>query len=210
MRWVLLGLLASCGDDDDGKLGEHEPCTSTEQCAANLYCDFHDGNGTCEPGHDHEPDCQVMPQECTFTDGDSMDGESSLDGATTIDSDSAESGTAESGSADSGDSGGEGIACGDALVCNAAEVCVEEPNAPLCEPLPRGEMCPRGTAETSCGGAGLPCCCGPTPPSDYRCASAEGCEPPTCECLPMLCMGGDTCGALAEPRNFRCEPPAAP
>jgi len=136
------------------------------------------------------------------------DASSSEDASSSADASSTDTGSNDGSS--SGESGGEPIACGDALSCDAAEVCVEEPNEPMCDALPRGETCPRGTRETQCGGAGLPCCCGPTPPPDYRCAPTDGCAVPTCECLATLCGPGEECSALAEPRTFRCEPPPAP
>lgn len=124
-------------------------------------------------------------------------------------------GGAESGGAGGGGGGGAEyppVECGDALTCEAGDVCIVEPNQPECTNLGKGETCPKGTTETNCGGAGIPCCCGPTPPPDYRCTSGAPCggDLPSCECLDP-CTGVDECIALAANEyTFQCEPPAKP
>jgi hypothetical protein len=115
----------------------------------------------------------------------------------------------EGGSPTTGGSGGAAsVACGDAdLTCGPTEVCVEETNEPDCTNLDNeADPCPDGTTKTNCGGAGIPCCCGPTPPSDYRCASSTLCAGAIdCECV-APCTGEDFCDQLAD-GTFRCEPP---
>lgn len=119
------------------------------------------------------------------------------------------------GGADTGGGGGAEyppVDCGDALTCEAGDVCIVEPNEPDCTNLGKGESCPEGTTETSCGGAGIPCCCGPTPPPDHRCTSGAACdgELPTCECLEP-CTDGDQCVGLGiSEYAFQCEPSAMP
>ena len=53
---LLVGVLAlgACSDDEEGGLGEDEPCTSDSQCATGLTCDKHGKpEGTCQaPHHD--------------------------------------------------------------------------------------------------------------------------------------------------------------
>ena len=128
------------------------------------------------------------------------------------------SGGDDPGGAGPGGSGGGGgaeyppVECGDALTCDAGDVCIVEPNEPECTNLGKGETCPEGTTEQICGGAGFPCCCGPTPPPDYRCVSGAPCggELPTCECLDP-CTGGDECIAVAiNEYTFQCQAPALP
>ncbi len=115
--------------------------------------------------------------------------------------------------------GGEGggaeyppVDCGDDLTCDAGSVCIVEPNEPECTNLGEGESCPKGTTETNCGGAGIPCCCGPTPPPDHRCLDASACGGalPSCDCLDP-CTADDSCIALASSEYaFQCEPLPAP
>lgn len=107
-----------------------------------------------------------------------------------------------------GGSTGETIECGDELTCDGGTVCIIEPNEPDCQNLKNpDDPCPKGTTMTNCGGAGIPCCCGPTPDPDYRCASSEACDGElTCECV-APCTDGDWCSELASPRTLQCEPP---
>lgn len=127
------------------------------------------------------------------------------------------SGATGSGSSDSGadaSTGGVDVPCGDALVCTAGDVCVEDVIAPLCTNLedPRG-MCPPGQRMTFCGGAGIPCCCDPPPPSEFRCVAPVGCGGPAdCTCLGGLCTEARECTAQgSDPAHrFRCEEPALP
>jgi len=123
------------------------------------------------------------------------------------------SGAGGSGVGGSGGSGGEAtIACGDDLVCEGETVCIVEPNEPACENLVNeADPCPAGTTKTNCGGAGIPCCCEPTPPPDHRCAPSTSCgeAAPTCECLDP-CDAGEECTAVGgEDATFQCEPPPA-
>ena len=81
LRWGLLAMLAACGED---KKGEGEPCSSNDECGSNLICDDHPGgSGACEYAHDHEPDCEAMPQACTLTDGQTTSGSSGSDSSDT-------------------------------------------------------------------------------------------------------------------------------
>jgi hypothetical protein len=127
------------------------------------------------------------------------------------------SGSSGSGSTDTGadaSTGGADVACGDTLVCTAGDVCIEDVIAPTCTNLedPRG-MCPPGQRMTFCGGAGIPCCCDPPPPSEFRCVAPVGCVGPAdCTCLGEVCTEGRECTAQgSEPASrFRCEEPALP
>lgn len=108
-----------------------------------------------------------------------------------------------------GSTGGEDLPCGDALVCTAGDVCIEDVIAPACTNLedPRG-MCPPGQRMTYCGGAGIPCCCDPPPPSEFRCVAPAGCAGPAeCGCLGEVCTEGRECTAQgSDPAHqFRCE-----
>jgi len=41
---------ACSGEDGGGDIGA--PCSSSEDCADNLECDVHDGQGSCQKPHD--------------------------------------------------------------------------------------------------------------------------------------------------------------
>lgn len=119
--------------------------------------------------------------------------------------------------ADSGSSGDVPIdlPCGDALMCTGGDVCVEDAIEPECTDLedPKG-MCPDGQNMTNCGGAGIPCCCLPPPPSEYRCVTPSECVGPAdCDCLgEAVCTEGRMCIALGvDPEHyFLCESPPVP
>jgi hypothetical protein len=113
---------------------------------------------------------------------------------------------------DGGDPAG-GIACGDALTCTGREVCVRESAPADCQALDGDSdaSCPEGTTETMCGGAGYPCCCGPTPEPTWTCVVPDGCGgEPTCECVP--CEDGKQCTSVGSETSgvFSCDDPPAP
>lgn len=105
------------------------------------------------------------------------------------------------------DTGGEAIPCGE-IECAANQACLTFPQDPACTDLVEGEACPPNTTETQCGGAGLPCCCEPPPPTLYECVD-PACEGPVdCTCLADVCI--PSCSATAAPDVFICETPPAP
>ncbi len=122
------------------------------------------------------------------------------------------SGTGTGGSGTGGDATGGGggssvdVPCGEAI-CSGGDYCLVIPIAPACTPLDEGNMCPEGTTETQCGGAGLPCCCGETPPPETSCVAPEGCEGevPSCACLVEPCEVGRDCVDTATPGEILCE-----
>ena len=106
------------------------------------------------------------------------------------------------------ETGGDPIPCGE-LKCVGGEVCLTFPQDANCTNLEEGESCPEGTQETQCGGAGLPCCCEPTPPALRECVLPEGCgDPVDCACLAELCV--PECGMTGTPGVFICEEPQPP
>lgn len=106
------------------------------------------------------------------------------------------------------------FACGDTLTCAATEVCVADQYPATCtDRTDTGAPCPDGTTATQCGGAGLPCCCEPTPAPVYRCHDASACgDPPTCDCLVDVCPASLACTSRASEtgRAFLCEEPSKP
>ncbi len=114
-----------------------------------------------------------------------------------------------SGTAGSSGDTGEPASC-DSLRCGPDDVCVEDRLPPMCTILEDpGRMCDPGQTMTFCGGAGIPCCCDPPPPFEYRCASAIGCAdgPRACACLGTICAEGYACSDPASAADpFVCEP----
>lgn len=121
----------------------------------------------------------------------------------TADETSSES-SSESGMTSTDDTGGEPIACGE-LECAADQACLTFPQEPMCTNLNDGEQCPPDTTEAQCGGAGVACCCGPTPPTIYECVDPD-CEGPVdCACLVDVCI--PECMPTATPEVFICQAP---
>jgi hypothetical protein len=63
----LVGLIFAC--DDEG-LGH--PCASIEDCTDGLVCDIHDGQGTCQQGHEHDTEesgCAVETRDDDYAVG---------------------------------------------------------------------------------------------------------------------------------------------
>ena len=105
------------------------------------------------------------------------------------------------------DTGGEPFPCGE-LECAAEQTCLLFPQEPECTNKDENQPCPRGTTESQCGGAGLPCCCGPTPPTVSECIDPV-CEGPVdCACLVDVCV--PSCTPSAAPNVFICEELPAP
>jgi hypothetical protein len=105
------------------------------------------------------------------------------------------------------DTSGESIPCGE-IECAADQACLTFPQEPMCTDKPEDQPCPRGTTETQCGGAGLPCCCGPTPAAVTECVD-PACEGPVdCDCLADVCT--PTCTPSVTAGVFICEAPARP
>lgn len=114
-----------------------------------------------------------------------------------------ETGTGEATS----DTGGEPIACGD-IECAADQACLTFKPEPECTNNPDQDPCPPDTTEAQCGGAGLPCCCGPTPSTVTECVDPV-CEGPLdCACLVDVCV--PACTPSATPGVFLCEAPPEP
>ena len=97
------------------------------------------------------------------------------------------------------------VACGEGLTCEEGSVCVITEAQRNCGGLAEGESCEPGTKESLCGGIGEPCCCGPTPPPDYHCLSADICdgEEPSCDCL-APCADIDACAGTQAAYTFLC------
>jgi hypothetical protein len=124
------------------------------------------------------------------------------DTATTTDASSDASGDTTTTSADT-ETGESSVACGEGD-CQVGEVCLNFPQAPMCENKIDDEPCPEGTEDTQCGGAGLPCCCGPTPPTLTECTVPSGCgEMVDCACLSEVCI--PSCSATGTDGVFFCE-----
>lgn len=103
---------------------------------------------------------------------------------------------------------GTPLACGE-IECGPDEACLTFPQQPNCQDLMEGEMCPEGTTETQCGGAGLPCCCEPTPPPIYMCTPTDACgDSIDCTCLADVCT--PMCTATADALVFVCDAPPPP
>jgi hypothetical protein len=106
------------------------------------------------------------------------------------------------------ETGGESFACGD-IDCAADQACLTFGQQPMCENKQDDQPCPEGTTETLCGGAGIPCCCGPTPASIYQCTATTECgEIVDCGCLAEVCT--PQCWATADAKVFICEEGPAP
>lgn len=107
-----------------------------------------------------------------------------------------------------------GIPCGTTLTCTGDDVCVEQLDPPDCaDREDTGVACPEGTTPSQCGGAGLPCCCGPTPEPTWQCWDATACgDAPTCDCVADACPSNMTCTASGSETSgvFQCEEPAMP
>lgn len=136
------------------------------------------------------------------------------DGTSAMSADSSGSSGIDTGVDSGGSTGGIDVPCGDALVCSGGDVCIEDVVDPACTNLedPEG-MCEPGQRMTFCGGAGIPCCCEPQPPSEFRCVTPAGCDGAAdCACLGEICTEGRECVALgADPEHlFLCESPAKP
>lgn len=101
---------------------------------------------------------------------------------------------------DSKDSTGTPLAC-DTLTCGGDEVCVVEQYEPVCQNLDdTAGACPDGTTRSMCGGAGIPCCCEPTPAPTYSCAECSG--EPSCDCV--TCPADKACEATGTAGTFQC------
>jgi len=114
-----------------------------------------------------------------------------------------------------GGSGGENrpteVDCG-SETCTGGDVCIVRPQAATCEPKTDAAVpCPADLPnETLCGGAGVPCCCGETPPAITACDPAGQCGSSVgCDCLGDVCEAPNLCYAL-EAGSFSCEPPPEP
>lgn len=144
--------------------------------------------------------CFVVACDKDEDTGGETSGESSAESSTTSSS------TDTTGDATT-DTGGESFACGE-IECAANQACLTFPQAPMCTEKPEGQPCPADTTETQCGGAGLPCCCGPTPPTLFECVD-PACEGPLdCTCLADVCI--PACWPTGTPSVFICEAPPAP
>jgi hypothetical protein len=108
-------------------------------------------------------------------------------------------GTGTGGTGGTGEAG-SGTPCGEGLVCESGEVCVVVPLAPSCTVKEaETDLCPMGTTDSLCGGAGLPCCCEPAPPPTRSCVEAPGCvDAPACGCLPDVCPPASDCTDTAQ------------
>lgn len=130
--------------------------------------------------------------------GEDTGGESSAESSAT---------SSETDTGNTTETGGELIPCGD-IECAANQACLTFPQAPMCTDMMEGQPCPPGTTETQCGGAGLPCCCEPPPPTVYECVDPACQGPLDCACLVDVCI--PACTSTATPGVFICEPPPAP
>lgn len=82
------------------------------------------------------------------------------------------------------------VTCGDTL-CQDGEACVVQEQRPACtDRASDTDPCPAGTSATNCGGAGTPCCCGPTPAPSQTCTATDCGADTDCACF--------TCGVDAE------------
>ena len=135
------------------------------------------------------------------------DGTGSETGDASTSSSETDSTMSETGTGTETDTSGQGFACGE-LECAVGEACLTFPQSPNCSDKPDNQPCPDGTTETQCGGAGLPCCCEPPPPSLFQCADTSACgDVVECGCLPE-CV--PACSATGDPQVFICEEPPAP
>lgn len=100
------------------------------------------------------------------------------------------------------ETGSEPIPCGD-IECAANQTCLTFPQAPMCTSINEGEMCPPDTTEAACGGAGGPCCCGPTPPTITECVDTPCDGPVDCACLVDVCI--PACMTSITPGVFICQ-----
>ncbi len=177
------------------------PCPTDAHDAAVLDADVrldHTDRWIDDDGTDDDGTAQTSAATQTTTDATSS--ETSLSSTTTSTADTT--------------TGDIDVPCGDALTCTSGDVCIEDAFDPSCTNLedPEG-TCPEGQTMTQCGGAGLPCCCLPPPPSEFRCVTPTNCDgPASCDCLGEVCTEGRQCTSLgADPEHlFRCESPPAP
>lgn len=104
-------------------------------------------------------------------------------------------GANNSGGGGSGSGGGVPTPCGDALTCTGTQACVVTVLEPVCtNKANEADPCPPGTMDAMCGGAGIACCCEPTPPPDHACVDAAACGGTvSCACLPQACDLGGQC-----------------
>lgn len=106
--------------------------------------------------------------------------------------------------------------CGPDLDCAGGRICVEDRLDGECSSLVPGDVCPPGTTQRLCGGAGVDCCCAPPPPVEYRCEKPTGCDgqDPSCACLTAVCDDALECQQLFDedepPVAFACAPYALP
>lgn len=101
---------------------------------------------------------------------------------------------------DSKDTAESPVAC-DTLTCSGTDVCVMEEHEHVCQTLEdTAAGCPDGTTATMCGGAGIPCCCEPTPAPTWSCAACG--EVASCDCV--TCPGDKVCEATGTEGTFRC------
>ena len=94
------------------------------------------------------------------------------------------------------DTGGA-IACGASLTCTSPAVCVRQDIEAVCENREdTATPCPDGTTESMCRGAGIACCCEPTPASTYSCFETSSCSDPIgCDCVEAACSESTDCEA---------------
>lgn len=108
-----------------------------------------------------------------------------------------------------------GRACGSDLTCGEGTVCVVDETSADCT-ADTGDArhpCPAGTLPSQCGGAGVPCCCGPKPPNVYRCVEAPDCgDTPACDCVESVCPEDRVCQPWATPdgQEIFCGLPEVP
>lgn len=110
-----------------------------------------------------------------------------------------------------GGGGGAPTPCGDTLTCTGTQACVVTVLQPACTNKANpADPCPPGTMDSMCGGAGLPCCCEPTPLPEHACVDAAACGGTvSCACLPQACDLGAECMDSAA-GEVTCAPLPAP
>lgn len=110
-----------------------------------------------------------------------------------------------------GAGGGVPTPCGDALTCTGTQACVVTVLEPACtNKANEADPCPPGTMDAMCGGAGIACCCEPTPPPEQACVDAAACGGTvSCACLTQVCDLGAQCMDTAA-GEVTCAPLPAP